>query len=320
MKDNDTTNTILKIISIVILLAMGFCFGIMPFCLKSCRNSTKFLNISNAFSGGLFLGIGLFHVLPEGDEKIRDKWPKLPWAYFIAFSSYALILFVEKIFMNTHEQMHEHLKNLKEKNNDEGIEEIEQKIKSIDALTEEKNNDEDLIEKKNETDFHPDSSHSHEHHSFNLTPYILLFALGFHGLFEGIALGVQSEISGTLSLLLAIAAHKWAASLTLGISFVKAEVESKQFYLMISIFASIGPIGSILGLIITHMFTEEYIEGIFLAISTGTFIYVACSEVLVEEFEKKDNKKLKFLAFMFGGIFISGLSVLEAYGGIGEED
>ena len=68
------------------------------------------------------------------------------------------------------------------------------------------------------------------------------------------------------------------------------------------------------------MFSEEYIEGIFLAISTGTFIYVSCSEVLVEEFEKKDNKKLKFFAFMIGGLFISGLNVLEAYGGIGGED
>ena len=56
------------------------------------------------------------------------------------------------------------------------------------------------------------------------------------------------------------------------------------------------------------MFTEEYIEAIFfLAISTGTFIYVSYSEILVEEFEKRDNKKFKFLTFMIKGLFISGL-------------
>jgi hypothetical protein len=44
-----------------------------------------------------------------------------------------------------------------------------------------------------------------------------------------------------------------------------------------------------------------------LAISTGTFIYVLYSEILVEEFEKRDNKKFKFLAFMIKGLFISGL-------------
>ena len=308
MKD-DTLNTILKIISIISMLLMGFFFGIMPYCIKSCRNSTKFLNISNAFSGGLFLGIGLFHVLPEGDEKIREKWPKLPWAYFIAFLSYALILFVEKVLMDSHELLHGHLKH------NESIDEIEEKIKEIDKNIPDSENENGLEKNLKEKESHNSSSHS-----FILTPYILLFALGFHGLFEGIALGVQSEISGTISLLIAIAAHKWAASLTLGISFVKAEVKSSQFYIMIGIFASIGPIGMIIGLIITHMFTEEYIEGIFLAISTGTFIYVSCSEVLVEEFGKKDNKKLKFLAFMIGGLFISILNVLEAYGGIGEDE
>ncbi len=56
------------------------------------------------------------------------------------------------------------------------------------------------------------------------------------------------------------------------------------------------------------MFTEEYIEAIFfLAIRTRTFIYVSYSEILVEEFEKRDYKKLKFLAFMIEGFFISGL-------------
>ena len=53
------------------------------------------------------------------------------------------------------------------------------------------------------------------------------------------------------------------------------------------------------------------VEGIFLAISVGTFIYIACTEVLVEEFENPNHKYLKFLMFMLGGIFIGGLSLLE---------
>ena len=46
--------------------------------------------------------------------------------------------------------------------------------------------------------------------------YLLLFALGFHGLFEGISLGIQLTLRGTLFLILAIVLHKWAAALTLG--------------------------------------------------------------------------------------------------------
>ena len=61
-----------------------------------------------------------------------------------------------------------------------------------------------------------------------------------------------------------------------------------------------------------------YIEGIFLAISVGTFLYIACTEVLVEEFEDKENKYWKFFAFMVGGVFTAGLSLIEAFTGIEE--
>ena len=150
-----------------------------------------------------------------------------------------------------------------------------------------------------------------------ITPYILLLALGFHGFFEGMALGIQGEVRDTLFLSLAIAAHKWAASLTLGISFIKAEVQLKQLIIMIGIFGLIGPVGIAFGMILRAT-ANAIVEGIFLAISVGTFIYIACTEVLVEEFEHSDNKYLKFIAFMVGGIFTAGLSLIEAFSGVEE--
>lgn len=49
----------------------------------------------------------------------------------------------------------------------------------------------------------------------------------------------------------------------------------------------------------------------FLAISTGTFIYIACSEVIVEEFESGGNKYWKFVLFIVGGVLAASLSFLE---------
>jgi len=46
-------------------------------------------------------------------------------------------------------------------------------------------------------------------------PYILLVALSLHGLFEGIALGIQRVVKDTLFLFLAILAHKWAEAFSL---------------------------------------------------------------------------------------------------------
>jgi zinc transporter 1/2/3 len=141
--------------------------------------------------------------------------------------------------------------------------------------------------------------------------------LGFHGFFEGMALGIQSDVQSTFSLFLAIAAHKWAASLTLGISFVKAGVSRTQLIIMVAIFAFIGPVGIAFGLILATTASDN-VEGIFLAISVGTFIYISCSEVLVEEFENPDNKFIKFCMFMLGGIFIAGLALWEVFGGVEE--
>jgi len=54
----------------------------------------------------------------------------------------------------------------------------------------------------------------------NLTPYLLLAALSFHGFFEGTALGLQKAFKSTSSLLIAILAHKWAEALTLVIILI----------------------------------------------------------------------------------------------------
>jgi zinc transporter ZupT len=56
------------------------------------------------------MGIALFHLLPEAVEHIESEfkteyWSKIPLAFLIAFSSYALILFVEKIAFESHAQI-----------------------------------------------------------------------------------------------------------------------------------------------------------------------------------------------------------------------
>lgn len=74
----------------------------------------KWLGLANAFSGGIFLGIALFHLLPESCERFEAAiteglWAKLPNAYFLAFMSYSLILFVEKVAFDSHSLIqHDH--------------------------------------------------------------------------------------------------------------------------------------------------------------------------------------------------------------------
>ena len=291
-----TTNNTLKITSIPVLFILSFGFGILPYCITSCKTNSKILGLANSFSGGLFLGIGLFHILPEAAEILEDL-SDLPVAHIIAFASYAVILFVEKIAFNSHSLIHDtHEQNNKiiTNNNHIETEELEETKIKISSSTE-------IIQIYNN-----DSNDS----KTGITPYILLLALGFHGFFEGMALGMQTQINGTLFLLIAISAHKWAVSLTLGISFLKNKICKKKLIIMLFIFSLIGPVGVILGLVLMKI-NNENIEGIFLAVSTGTFLYISCSEIIVEEFEKEKNKYCKYLMFILGGLFSAGLSFME---------
>jgi zinc transporter ZupT len=151
--------------------------------------------------------------------------------------------------------------------------------------------------------------HHHFNPTSNMTPYILLVALSIHGLFEGSALGVQTELKDTLFLCIAILAHKWAESFALGMSFYKSNTEIGTYVRMIILFAIFTPLGITIGMILSG--TGPLIQGIFLAVSSGTFLYVSASEVIVEEFAITRYRYQKYFLYLCGGILVGLLSYLE---------
>ena len=102
----------LKIFYLIIMALITSLFGLLPLCFNNCRKDTRLLNYANAFSGGIFLGIGFFHLFPEANENF-DKYfttPEgkrsyifgLPMSYLLAFLSYSFILYLEKVAFNSH--------------------------------------------------------------------------------------------------------------------------------------------------------------------------------------------------------------------------
>ena len=158
-----------------------------------------------------------------------------------------------------------------------------------------------------------DQQKEHKDHIFNptsnITPYILLIALSIHGSIEGIALGVMNSLKDCSILFPAILLHKWAEAFALGISFYKSGAEKNNFINMIILFTLFGPLGIIIGMIFSD--AGYLIKGIMLAISGGTFIYVAASEIIVEEFSLSKKINIKYLWFLFGGILTFLLTFIE---------
>ena len=328
-------NLLVKIISIPCLFVLMFAFGIMPFAIKKCRMNEAFLSYANTFSGGLFFGIGQFHLLNEGVEKL-SRYSKIPYPYFLAATGYSLILFLQKVVFGYIVPSAE--QNLDSKDKIEGLlsdsEDDETKpsiVKGAENSNDKINASSNSIDKSDFIFENPDNPRTsvdpntllNEQINKNnneeltlkkkkLSAFILLLSLSIHGLFECLALGIQTVYKKTLFLFIALMIHKWAEAFALGILFVKAKFSKKFFYLIIILFSIVGPVGVGIGIVLAET-AGELVEGIFLSISTGTFLYVACSEVIIEEFSTPEKRYIKFGLYLVGCVFAAGLSLLEYF-------
>ena len=315
----------IKIISMPSLFLLCFSFGIFPYLIKKCRMNNSFLSYANTFSGGLFFGIGEFHLLAEGVEKL-SKYSKLPLPFFLASLGYSLILFIQKVlfgylvpnaeeYLKKDEKQQKDLEYNVDNHSEDEENEIEQNEKEENAKK--LNLLESTVEDNIKIDVNcstrtttADSVELKILQKKKLSGFIMLLALSIHGLFECLALGIQTNYKNTVFLFIALMIHKWAEAFALGIFFVQAKLAKKNYFLLIIFFSLIGPIGVLLGILLSKT-ASECVEGIFLSISTGTFLYVACSEVIVEEFSTPVKRYLKFFLYLMGGAFAAGLTLFE---------
>ena len=335
-------NLYLKIISVPSLFLLCFIFGIFPYVIKKCRMNESFLSYANTFSGGLFFGIGEFHLLAEAVEKL-SKYSKLPLPFFLASLGYSLILFIQKVVFGylvpTAEDLEEQFGEKDEKKEIRKISEVEDENEKMNSkpdldykIDEHEEDQKKEIENDKENSQKMTLLNNSESivkltiHSTRttikdrkeeliikkkrLSGFVMLLALSIHGIFECLALGIQTSFKNTLFLFIALMIHKWAEAFALGIFFVQAKLTKKNYFLLIIFFSLVGPIGVVFGILLSTT-TSECVEGILLSISTGTFLYVACSEVIVEEFSTPIKRYLKFLLYFMGGIFAACLTLFE---------
>jgi len=145
----------------------------------------------------------------------------------------------------------------------------------------------------------------------NMTPFILMIALSTHAVFEGIALGLNPSMSTAANIMIAICLHKWAAAMSLGISLAKVFSDNMRFiFWLIFTFSCASPLGIIIGIILRA--APPIVDISFSCLAGGTFVYISCSEVIVEEFSVPGNRWLKLLAFVFGALVITSLFFVEA--------
>ena len=148
---------------------------------------------------------------------------------------------------------------------------------------------------------HVHSSSHHHHHSIpeddSFRAYIIIIAMGIHGIFAGLAFGVSKSNSQMIDMFLAMIFHK------------SAKVPQRKAAFLIFLLSIFTPLGIFLGYLISDM--SKNITGICKAMSAGTFIYISCAEIIVEEFSISKNKFAKFLFYLLGIAFIVAMGFLE---------
>jgi zinc transporter 1/2/3 len=126
-----------------------------------------------------------------------------------------------------------------------------------------------------------------------------LIALGFHSIFEGIALGMTKKLTPFINLMIGVAIHHAVACISLGVQFGQHKTKSKKAVFFIFFFLSlIESTGIGIGIGIEN--APILVTSIVMSLAGGTFIYIACSEILIHEFADPKHRYWKFLACMIG--------------------
>jgi len=178
--------------------------------------------------------------------------------------------------------------------------------------------------KKTPKDHHTTHGHNHQHkttaehdHDIGsmlfeeksaLRAFLLLTALTFHSVIEGLALGLQHQPGNLIRLLIAVVAHKIVMALSLGISLAQSTGLTKTRYIIsILLFSLASPFGIGVGTWVSNLAENEataIITVVLQCMAAGTFLYITFFEVLPHEFGAKANSRLKKLACVVTGWMI----------------
>jgi len=243
--------------------------------------------------------VGVIHFLKEGNEKINEHCGEegcaAAYAFIIMVLSYMMMLFIMQVLTtHTHNHYSEEPQHVVKGNADVPI---VAEAESSTPTTATKVNDTAKVQ------------------STAVAAGIMTFlSLSVHGIFLGLALGLDNTLTGIVNVAIGILAHKWAD--TLALSFVLRRSKSKYIrpLFMVPLQSLVSPVGIVVGMFISNA-KSDFLDGFFLCMTAGCFVYFFASDIVTEVFHGK-NKLLKFCLAMLGiSIFTVAVSVGEHYSG-----
>ncbi|ELP93401.1 zinc transporter, putative [Entamoeba invadens IP1] len=282
--------------------------GFIPFFIKFLPNrklAGDILDVCSASAGGLFLSGGLMHMLAEGTDLIDKSgydFMGLPLGFFCCGLSFLFIFFFDRVVAT-----HGGHVSFAQVESPRG-----EVVQPLLTDAEEKKKEPDEKKKQNEIQSHHHHEEEEEGNKGWCSIITLIFALSIHSFFEGLGLGVSTSPT---AIFIAIAGHKWADS-GFTVIFLMSKIQNLLIIsIIILIFSTFTPIGSLVGVLIVELMGESpvssLIQGLLICLAAGTFLYVAIVEILAEQFENGKYKYIKFTLAVILFLAMSFVTMLE---------
>ncbi|KAI3811572.1 hypothetical protein L1987_21297 [Smallanthus sonchifolius] len=289
--DEDETTThdlrakglvLVKVYCLIIMFFSTFAGGVSPYFF---RWNESFLLLGTQFAGGVFLGTSLMHFLSDSNETFGDLTTKTyPFAFMLASSGYLLTMLGDCVILYVTRRGGDGYSG----ENKVAVEVEEGRMTGGDHGT------------------HPVLVRT----SSLSDTILLILALCFHSVFEGIAVGVSSTKADAWRNLWTISLHKIFAAVAMGIALLRL-IPKRPFLLTVAYSFAFGissPIGVGIGIAIdatTEGATADWIYAISMGIACGVFVYVAIHHLISKGFKPQqdssfDTPFFKFLAVLLG--------------------
>ncbi|KAI9102276.1 hypothetical protein K1719_023478 [Acacia pycnantha] len=286
-----------KIWCMIVVFVATFVAGVSPYVLKW---NEGFLVLGTQFAGGVFLGTAMMHFLSDAQKTFDDLTHKeYPFAFMLACVGYLFTMFADCVVSSVFAWQN------KKSGSGADVE-----LKGDEVAKGSAN----VATSLSQYQVHAGANHHFANHVGSSTSLgdtiLLIIALCFHSLFEGIAIGVADKKQDAWRALWTISLHKIFAAIAMGIALLRM-IPNRPLLsctLYSFAFAMSTPVGTAIGIIIdstTQGSLADWFFSISMSLACGVFIYVSVNHLLSKGYTPQkpvqvDTAYFKFIAVLLG--------------------
>lgn len=284
-----------KVWCLVILLVFTFLGGVSPY---FYRWNEAFLLLGTQFAAGVFLGTALMHFLADSTSTFHGLTKnQYPFSYMLACVGFLVTMLADCVVAAVTKRSAGGGAGGQRVIDDEAEEEGDAHRHQTDQT---KANHPMLVRTASFED-----------------AVLLIFALCFHSIFEGIAIGVSATKSDAWRNLWTIGLHKVFAAVAMGIALLRM-IPKRPFLMTVAYslaFAVSSPVGVGIGIAIDATAegrAADWTFAVSMGFATGVFLYVAINHLIAKGYQRPqeptrvgvgvgvDTPFFRFLAVLLG--------------------